>query len=356
MSNCASKFQTLASPTKASASVFTMKKLLKKFLPQFILSSLRKSLQKRLLFELFKLDTMRYLKATRNSSCLTKIESNISKNTHVIEKGLTMPSMRYGFGQDRINALIENIKLYNSYHYDVNRFQISHATSVLLEYIATHDKANYQLDAELKKEIISVSHLTNTTTPSQQLSQQKEDYFEHINDSFDLFSSSRHSVRDYAEGEQVDIKVIDKAIKLANNAPSSCNRQPSRTYIVQNKSLIKQILDLQNGNRGFGHLCDKLIVLTADCTVYGSPQERNSPYIDGGMYGMNLLYALHFYKIATCTLNCYFDKKTDTKLRQLLNIPEHECFIFILPIGKAPDHFKTAISRRNDYQLTYQVK
>ena len=67
---------------------------------------------------------------------------------------------------------------------------------------------------------------------------------------------------------------------------------------------------------------------------------------------MNLLYALHFKKIATCPLNCSTTPEKDKKLRLLCNIPPSEVFIVMIACGIPPDNFKLASSPRYDITIT----
>ena len=139
---------------------------------------------------------------------------------------------------------------------------------------------------------------------------------------------------------------------MAKNAPSACNRQSWRTYVFTNKKLIEEILLTQGGNRGFGHLANKLIVISGNVSVFGGSHERNQVFIDGGIYAMNVLYALHFNEIAACILNCSFDIEYDQKLRKLCGIKDSEVFITMIACGLPVDSFKVALSPRKDLSQT----
>ena len=65
------------------------------------------------------------------------------------------------------------------------------------------------------------------------------------------------------------------------------------------------------------------------------------------MYAMNLLYALHFNKIATCPLNWCKTPSDDLDLKTLINLPESEIIILLIACGNIPDKFKLANSKRN---------
>ena len=106
--------------------------------------------------------------------------------------------------------------------------------------------------------------------------------------------------------------------------------------------LFKKILDLQKGNRGFGENADKLLVVAADVSSYSGIAERNLMYIDGGIFTMNLLYSLHYYKIASCTLSpTLLPSSFSKEILKTNQIP-----ISIIAIGDCPDSFLVARSTR----------
>ncbi len=109
---------------------------------------------------------------------------------------------------------------------------------------------------------------------------------------------------------------------------------------------MNDILQKQGGNRGFGQLANKQIIIVSEVGVFGSDGKRNSAFINGGMFGMNLLYALHYEKIAACILNCSNWPKKDLELRKLCKIKESEEFIAMLTCGNSPENFRLALSKR----------
>lgn len=269
---------------------------------------------------------------------------------HIIEKGLTMPEMRLGFGVPKLINLIDKCLLYQK-KYDKNNIQYQHALGVIAEYKYVHQKNQFKLDEKLLNKINDLLGGEKEIMISEQIVKTKEDYFKHNKDSFDLFSNSRHSMRNF--NGSIKTNQIEEAIKLAQNTPTACNRQPGRVHIIEDKNLICEALKIQNGNRGFGHLADKLLIITADISSYQDSEERNLPYVDGGMYTMNLLYALHFNKVAACPLNWCRGKQDDLKMRKIISIPDSEIIIVLIACGNLPNDFKLAISKRNDFKDVY---
>jgi hypothetical protein len=323
----------------------------KSLFPEFLKVKVRKFRFFMTCKEFYRYDAERFLKYSNSFYQFDNAEKLIGvivAEYHVIEKGLTMPELRVGFGVEIMKALIKHCNLYSTQICASNSEHFFHAISVIAEYKFFHENNNFHLDETLSRSIEDILSKFGTTKPSMQISITKEEYFKNTYSTFEDFSSSRRSLRNFSGS--IGLPLIEKAVKLAQNAPSACNRQPSRVYIIQNKMVISQILDIQTGNRGFGHLTDKLIVLTAELACYLSLSERNDVYVNGGIYAMNLLYALHYYRIGACTLNWCSVPDQDLELRRICSIKPSETVILIIACGGVPDKFRLTVSHRNNYK------
>jgi hypothetical protein len=239
-----------------------------------------------------------------------------------------------------INHCLDYLRKYNN-----NDEQVLQAVSVINEYVKFHDDANFDLDSVLVQKINELQNKFVDISPSQQLRTTSEDYFNDTNSSFDVFSKSRRSVRNYSS-KDIPRENILSAVEIAIAAPSSCNRQASRVHVYEDKDIIKKILEIQGGNRGFGHLSNKLIIVTAELGSSHGVYERNMAYVDGGIFAMTLLNGLHFNKIAACPLNCYFSSGKDSQLRKICGIKRSEIFVVMISCGDVPDQFDIAKSYR----------
>jgi len=318
-----------------------MKKLFKSFIPPFLIY-LKTALPN------YYYDLKLYYKysASMGLNNKTKLIARIIKLYHTIEKGLTMPEVRLGFGKKNLISLIElnnrYIRLYGN-----KDTQIQHSVAVVLEYKVFHKKKGYEIDDELIDLIDKQVAKMNNLLASEQKKVTSKSYFQHTSSSFEEFSWSRASVRNYTN-EDVSIDLLIKAVDIARNTPSVCNRQTAKAYIFSNKEKIQEILTLQGGNRGFGHLTNKLIVITAELGVFAELSERNQAFVDGGMFAMNMLYALHSKKIAACIMNCSHTYQKDLKMRKSTQIKKSEVFIAMISCGLTPDNFKIALSKRKN--------
>jgi hypothetical protein len=128
-------------------------------------------------------------------------------------------------------------------------------------------------------------------------------------------------------------------------APSACNRQSVKCHLFCEAEMVQNILKLQTGNNGFGHMVPQLIVLTSDTTMVGT-KEYNDSFTNAGIFAMNLVYALFYYKIGSCILNWSVLPNEDRNLRTLTGISENELICLVIAIGKPTGSFRVALSKR----------
>lgn len=267
----------------------------------------------------------------------------IAARQHVVEKGLTMPQPRLGFGKDNIIAMIELCKIYEQ-KFDKSQEQYQSVIAVLKEYVAYHKTHAYTFDDEFLRKVESLIEKYPEVLPSKQVRITSSKFFSLTDESFPIFARSRHTVRNYSS-KDVPLEVLEKVIDLSRTAPSACNRQPIRVHICCGNAK-DAVIKVHQGNRGFGHLANKVLVVTSDLSSYIDAKERNCAFVDGGIFVMNLLYALHYYHIGACTLNWSATKADDEKLRQIISLPEEEEVVALICIGMLPEEMSIACAER----------
>lgn len=269
----------------------------------------------------------------------------------MLEKGLSMPDRRFGFGFENLKELCNLILKINKTSYKSN--QVVFAIQAIKEYKSLHLTHNEQIRKDVDELIDSVLSTFPDIGESCQPNMTDKEFFESSDKQFLEFCHGRHSCRHF-EGSVSEEDVI-KAIALAQEtSPSACNRQSVKVKLINDKKLVSDVLNCQSGNRGFGNTIDKLIILTTDMS-YWNYVTNVGGYVDGGIYLMNLLYSLYYYKIGACTLNAYFAKETDQKVRELLNLPRTEVFIAIIGIGKVRSNVVLAKSGRKEIDEILKV-
>jgi len=280
-----------------------------------------------------------------NNSAAEKVKRDLTLLYHIVEKGLTMPVPRPGFGKQVVIDLCKVVLRYENMKLPQGELEFAQSVTVLKEYAEFHNGIGFELEKEVSDSLTKIVNRFDDIHGTHQIQITDNAYFRDINAPFDAFCMSRFSVRSYTDKE-IPMEVLYDCVDLAQKSPSFCNRQPTRVHIVKSPAKKEAILAIQNGNRGFGHLAETLIVLTSVISVTKDIHERNENHLNGGMFAMTLLNALHFNKIAACALNWSVDNEKDMKMRQILKVPENEVVLLVISCGYPPESFKVASSPR----------
>lgn len=260
---------------------------------------------------------------------------------HSVEKGITMPNRRYGFGYGVVRLLISLCNEYQTkYGTEKDAFQI--ALDDLREYLQIHKEASFELPKDIEGGITKLMTF-KTVVNVDCKSVTKEEFFAYTD--FASFAHSRHTCRWFSD-EEISDETIRSVIELANTAPSACNRQSVRVKCVSGDKK-NEILGMQNGNRGFGDHINKLLVVTF-LQPFWEYDIQSAGYLDAGIYTMNILYALHYHKLCACTLNAHFEVKNISKVQQILNLSPWEVPTVFIGVGKPLEKMMIAKSERID--------
>jgi nitroreductase len=286
-----------------------------------------------------------------------KIQSEIILDYHAVEKGLLFKDIRPKFAEKRIRDLHHNLKN-DSVVNNVELSQIKVAYQIMCEYFELHQNLNVDISdyfAE-KDYLFYKNRLAENYSKDFKgtIDYSREIFYAQNNESFEKFSSSRKSIRNFT-GEKISVVLLKKAIELASNAPSVCNRQGSKVYLLQDKAIIDQVLRIQGGFGGYTDHVSQLLILTTNRNYFYTVGERNQMFIDGGMFLMNLLYALHFYKIANCPANWGKIIQEERLLNDYISLPESEKIICMIPIGVAKETFRVTLSKRRDVDELFKI-
>lgn len=261
---------------------------------------------------------------------------------HVMEKGITMPNRKKVFGLDNARGLITLCREYiDKYGNDAD--QLNFALDDLWEYQKVYHDSHVDLPKDIEEGISELLKYQKTTH-SESVETTADSYLSSCGD-FPTFAHQRHSIRSFIE-KDIPKEIIADVVKLAQTAPSACNRQSVKVHVYEG-DLKNRILEVQGGSRGFGTMANKIMIVTSEQTAWDGYFTK-AAYMDAGIFTMNLLYALHYYKIAACTLNMYLLRKDMNRIFQLTGIPDSEIPCVIIAIGYPRESFSIAKSHRRD--------
>ena len=302
--------------------------------------------------ERIKLEThTNYMLSAMNGNVdkLEHVKAMIIKQVHSIEKGLSMENIRLGFGIARINSMLYYLDLFLKSGGDPQIDECKMAKSVLLSYFELHDNAGWQekVYIDIKKK---ASNLTDRIVCNDEyggtLTLNKKDYFID-SDMFKTLVLSRHSIRSF-NGQHVDESVLKKALELAIHAPSACNRQPTRVYILDHKD-FELIDNWTGGVKTFIDQVDKLLIITSQMAAF----EKDEYYqytVSAGIFVGYLTLSLHAYGIGNCVLQrALINNGTWDKIKKKAAIPLNEQSVCAIAIGIPNEITRVPLSNRLSY-------
>lgn len=297
--------------------------------------------------------TVKYNATHHTDDDLQKMQYTLSRETHTIEKGMSMRNPRKGFGQQKVTNLIGRLKKYCTLYLGQDSAFLEYPLSTIQTYIEyTHNTGVDIPDIDKAfAELLQLSGRKSVNSKAGIMLETKENILAHCNKDFESLLYSRHSMRYFSE-EPVSDELLNKALELAQRTPSACNRQGWLTHVYRAPKSI-DLIKWQGGSRGFEDEIKCAILVTANLKAFLS-HEVHQAYIDGGLYAMNLINALHSQGLGTIPLSCGF---LHEHLKELQNfgIPECQVPIVIIGVGNLPESYNVAVSERKDINKTNTI-
>ena len=276
-----------------------------------------------------------------------KLRTDLIIKVHALEKGMAIGEVKVGFGQQKALALLQDLNLFLSLGGDQDF--VRESCSVIKKYIIFNEQIGANMDniSSALSDFCTTNSIETYDTGGVYILD-KEKTFLQLKETFDNFSHSRFSVRDFGT-EKIEIKRIKKALEICEKTPSACNRQSWRVYIYSEIELRNKIFSLQRGCNGFFQNMQYAILICGDLVKYHI-NELSLAYVDGGMYAMNLLYALHFEGIAAIPLTMGLKQQVLKRVKKEMEVPENEVPIILIGVGSYKDTYKVAVSERYPYE------
>lgn len=143
-------------------------------------------------------------------------------------------------------------------------------------------------------------------------------------------SVRRRSIRHFIE-KNVEPEIVRKALAVAAQSPSACNRQAFRFLFYNQKEIVSKIAGITGGVNGYE--LPAIIVIISDYSAYADVRDIKSPIIDASLAVMSFCFALETLNLASVCINWPCEAIFDEKLRTIISIENHESVVMLLGVG-----------------------
>lgn len=284
----------------------------------------------------------------------TAMEARILRQTHILEKGMSLANPKPKFGVQRAEELIGFINEYANRGFSIEEsVAVRNAVCVLGAYLEFHKERGFEPASviagydKLKKYCIGIDLHEYGIKKTTRMEMSGGDLPELL--------SKRHSVRQF-EQRSISQEDIEKSVQMAMRAPSACNRQSCKVYFYKDKTVNQKLGKLIAGNTGFESDIPHYLVVTSCQSSFYDVFERNQTYVDGGIFTMALVESLHYNGIASCILQNGEFKKKNIRFKEICkNIPENEKIILFIAVGYYPEEFTYATSHRKQLKDVLKI-
>lgn len=268
------------------------------------------------------------------------------RNTHSIEKGLSISNPRLGFGHSKQLEMLKLIDRLKNIDNPLCRTSCSMAYASLFTYVNYHKEKGFTDSC--------IETLQQFLKNNEDISMSKEDGgilsfgIEDLNYDLETIKKlfyTRHSIRDF-DSSEVDYGLVEKAIVLAQRCPSACNRQGTRVYVIKTSRAKECLVNWLNGIGGFQKEVKGYLLVTSKVSMYRK-EEYYQHIVSSSIFTGYLTLALHAYKIGACVIQRVpiWNHGWDVVRRQL-DIPEDEQVICAIGIGNIKQNCSVPVSHR----------
>lgn len=257
-------------------------------------------------------------------------EHQLIRNVHRVEKGLSMKDRRDIFAEGYIEQLVGD--LIAAWKKDKNPDQqlywsidVLHEYFQVVEHTPTISEANDGFESFLDS--IDYTPENRIPTPRHEIESDIVSY-----EDLKQLAEQRTSTR-WFQQKEVPRELVDKALKVALESPSACNRQSYEFRLYDDPSLIDKITDLSIGVSGYQDNIPCLAVIVGKQRAYFHDRDKHVIYIDASLSAMAFQYALETLDLASCCINWPAIPQKDEEISNLLRLGDDEEVIMLMAIG-----------------------
>jgi len=271
----------------------------------------------------------------------------LRRNTHRLEKGLIMKPRRSvfaeGYIKETVDSYCEAVK-----NETYNSDELKWVKDVLSEYFSIISDTDAIKEAKLKFLGISKDKKNGRVFipyPYSDLGKLGIS-FEQLH----LLFKHRRSVR-WFQDKEVPMHLVKNAVSLAALAPSACNRQPFKFYVMNGHKIAVKAAKLSGGTSGYADNIQCLIAIIGELDAYPQERDRHLIYIDGALASMQLMLAFETLGLSTCAINCPDVETSERKLELFLGLPANHRPIMLIAVGYAENDGSIPYSQKKNCDI-----
>jgi nitroreductase len=288
--------------------------------------------------------------------------SVLRRSVHRLEKGLTMRPRRAIFGLDYIETafgVYERVVTTPGILAEYSKDELRWAHDVFSDYFAVTG-SHAKIDALRERfQSLAKPDLQGTTQgpPGRGCSQGRLIPYRRDLQTLPVayeqllaLAMRRRSVRWFL-GRAVPREEVDKAVSVATQSPSACNRQPFQFRIFDEPAMVRKVAGIPFGTAGYDHNIPVIVVVVGQLRFYSEERDRHLIYVDGSLASMSFVLALETLGLSSCCINWADIEDRERKMAETLKLDADERPIMLIAVGYPDPEGLVAYSQKKPVSL-----
>lgn len=277
----------------------------------------------------------------RNLGRRRRTHTELRRNVHRLEKGLSMRPRRPVFGLDYLEETIEFYEVAVAEpDVDDDRIdphELTWARDVIADYFAAVDRSNpivarARARFEATPALPAEGHVARKPFLRRDGASSSASYEDLLS-----LAMQRRSVR-WFTNDTVPRELLDKALLVARQSPTACNRLPYEFRIFDDPDMVARVASIPFGSAGYAHQIPAIAVVVGRLHHYFSPRDRHVIYVDASLAAMSFMLALETLGLSSSVINWPDFEPLESKMQKALQLDYDERVIMLVAVGYAdPD-------------------
>jgi nitroreductase len=294
----------------------------------------------------------------RNLSRARTTRTELRRNIHRLEKGLSMQPRRAVFALDYLEETIEYYENAVSQHASkpgsIDSGELRWGHDVLDAYFKIADPAHPVIAAARERFVRTLAGFRpgDVAAPAPMAPYPRSAGARGNVAYQDLLAlaEQRRSVR-WFEQRPVPRELLEQALLVARQAPTACNRLPYQFRIYDDPALTPRIAAIPFGSAGYSHQIPAVVVVTGRLSHYFSPRDRHAIYVDASLAAMSFMLALETLGLSSSVINWPDFEPLEAKMQKTLKMEYDERVVMLIAVGYAAQDGMIPFSQKKSLDI-----